>query len=80
VRVVIDHIARHAADSQNRRRITEWINQILTPTLEQHPGLHWEFHVDETSEELWMINGLVPPPGGSDAEKRWAQENVATAY
>lgn len=80
VRVVIDHIARHAADSQNRRRITEWINQILTPTLEQHPGLHWEFHVDETSEELWMINGLVPPPGGSDAEKRWARENVATAY
>ncbi|WP_024442118.1 MULTISPECIES: tautomerase family protein [unclassified Mycobacterium] len=80
VRVVIDHIARHAADSQNRRRITEWISQILTPTLDQHPGLHWEFHVDETSEELWMINGLVPPPGGSDAEKRWAQENVATAY
>lgn len=80
VRVVIDHIARHAADSQNRRRITEWINQILSPTLDQHPGLHWEFHVDETSEELWVINGLVPPPGGSDAEKRWAQENVATAY
>ncbi|UVO11735.1 tautomerase family protein [Mycobacterium sp. SVM_VP21] len=80
IRVVIDHIARHAVDPESRRRITEWINQILTPTLERHPGVHSEFHVDETSEELWMINGLVPPPGGSDAEKRWAKENVATVY
>lgn len=62
------------------RRIAEWINQILTPTLDQRPGLHWEFHVDETSEELWMINGLVPPPGGSDAEKRWARDNSVSAY
>ncbi|MGV0625127.1 tautomerase family protein [Mycolicibacter minnesotensis] len=80
VRILIDHIARRAPDQDSRRRITGWINQILAPTLQRHPGLHWEFHVDETSEELWMINGLVPPPGGSDAEKRWARENVASAY
>ncbi|QZA07823.1 tautomerase family protein [Mycolicibacter heraklionensis] len=80
VRVVIDHIARHSVDKEGRRRIAEWINQILTPTLDQRPGLHWEFHVDETSEELWMINGLVPPPGGSDAEKRWARDNSVSAY
>jgi len=24
-----------------------------------------------------MINGLVPPPAGSDAEKQWARENRA---
>lgn len=80
VRIVIDHIARHTATKGDRQRITEWIKRILAPTLNQHPGLHWEFHVDETSEELWMINGLIPPPGGSDAEKRWAKENVASAY
>lgn len=80
LRVVIDHIARRAADSESRQRIAGWINQILGPFLERHPVLHWEFHVDETSEELWMINGLVPPPGGSEAEKRWATENAATVY
>lgn len=80
VRVVIDHIARRAPDKENRRRIAGWIKQILAPALERHPGLHWEFHVDETSEDLWMINGLVPPPGGSDAETRWVKENVASAY
>lgn len=80
VRIVIDHIARHADDAVGRRRITQWINGIVTPALENIDGLHWEVHVDETSEELWLINGLVPPPGGSDAEKSWATANVASAY
>jgi phenylpyruvate tautomerase PptA (4-oxalocrotonate tautomerase family) len=80
VRIVIDHIARRAADQHGRQQIAGWIKQILTPHLDRHPDLHWEFHVDETSEDLWMINGLVPPPGGSEAEKRWAKENVASGY
>jgi hypothetical protein len=39
-------------------------------------GLHTEFHVDETPQDLWMINGLWPPPGGSDGEKLWAEKNA----
>lgn len=80
VRIVIEHIARRAGDADIRRRITAGIHTILAPYLDRHPDLHWEFHIDETSEELWMINGLVPPPGGSDAEKRWATENVASVW
>ncbi|WP_067821027.1 tautomerase family protein [Nocardia inohanensis] len=80
VRVVIDHIARRNPDAEARRRTTQWINSILKPHLDRHPDLHWEFHADETSEELWMINGLVPPPGGSEAEKDWAKRNLAAPY
>ena len=80
VRIVIDHIARRASDEVGRRRITQWINGIVKPSLEKIDGLHWEVHVDETSEQLWLINGLVPPPGGSDAEKSWAAANAASAY
>lgn len=80
VRVVIEHIARHASDGPSRQRIAHWIKGILAPLAAKQPDLHWEFHVDETSEELWMINGLVPPPGGSDAEKAWAQANAVSAY
>lgn len=80
VRVVIEHIARHSADKAGRQRIAHWVKNILTPSLDRHPELHWEFHIDETSEELWMINGMVPPPGGSDAEKAWAQANSVSAY
>ena len=30
--------------------------------------------------DLWLINGLVPPPPSSDAEKQWARENRAIPY
>jgi phenylpyruvate tautomerase PptA (4-oxalocrotonate tautomerase family) len=80
LRIVIDHIARHAADKQSRNRIAHWINSILLPYLQGRDDVHWEFHVDETSEDLWMINGLIPPPMGSEAEQRWAAENMAAAY
>ncbi|WP_030790504.1 tautomerase family protein [Streptomyces sp. NRRL S-920] len=80
VRITIDHIARHHSDQESRRRIAEWIRAMLQPHLEQHAGLHWEFHVDETSRDLWMINGMVPPPEGSEAEKGWARQNAASPY
>ena len=80
VRITIDHIARHNPDRESRRRAAQWVEGILRPHLERKAGLHWEFHVDETSEDLWMINGLVPPPGGSDAEKHWAETNTTSPY
>jgi phenylpyruvate tautomerase PptA (4-oxalocrotonate tautomerase family) len=80
VRVLIDHIARHGTDKQSREQIAHWIKRILRPYMEKHEGLHWEFHADETSEDLWMINGLVPPPGGSEDENAWAAGNVASPY
>ncbi|MER6817439.1 tautomerase family protein [Spirillospora sp. NPDC000708] len=80
VRIAIDHIARRSPDRESRRRNAQWIKGMLQPYLEQNAGLHWEFHVDETSEDLWMINGIAPPPAGSDAEKLWAENNVASRY
>lgn len=80
VRVVIEHIARHNPDSAARQNTARWIRKMLAPYVERHEGLHWEFHVDETSEELWMINGLVPPPARSEAEKAWAQANKPLPY
>ena len=80
VRVVIDHIARRLPDEQSRRRVAGWVNEIMRPFLERHEHLHWEFHVAETSADLWMINGLVPPPPGSAAEQRWAKDNLALPY
>ena len=80
VRVVIEHIARRSTDTAGRRRTTGWIKAILQPFLDRHENVHWEFHVDETSEELWMINGLIPPPAGSEAEREWARANAASEY
>ncbi|HEX6353135.1 tautomerase family protein [Actinophytocola sp.] len=75
VRIAIDHIARRNPDQESRRRTAQWIKGVLQPHLERHAGLHWEFHIDETSADLWMINGIAPPPAGSDTEKLWAENN-----
>ncbi|MEU5088563.1 tautomerase family protein [Streptomyces sp. NPDC021356] len=80
VRIAVDHIARRNPDEQARRRTAQWVKRMLQPHLERHADLHWEFHVDETSSELWMINGIVPPPPLSDAERHWAETNAATDY
>ncbi|WP_059016267.1 tautomerase family protein [Mycobacterium sp. M26] len=80
VRVVIEHIARQHPDAASRRRAARWISNTLAPFMSKYDGVHWEFHVDETSEQLWMVNGLVPPPGGSDAEKSWVAANAAIPY
>jgi len=80
VRVVIDHIARHSTDRAHRIGTAHWVKAILAPFLDAIGSLHWEFHIDETSEDLWMINGFVPPPGGSAAEKIWVADNAVSAY
>ncbi|MUM19045.1 4-oxalocrotonate tautomerase [Mycobacterium sp. CBMA271] len=79
VRIHVDHIARTLPDKSSRERVTARIGQVLAPYLTKD-GLHWEFHIDETSEELWMINGQVPPPMNSDAEREWARTNSSGPY
>lgn len=79
VRIVVDHIARTLPDKAGRERITQYLGRVLAPHL-YRADVHWEFHIDETSEELWMINGLVPPPMNSDAEREWARTNRSSPY
>lgn len=79
VRIVVDHIARTLPDKAGRERVTGHLGRVLAPHLDK-AGLHWEFHIDETSEELWMINGLVPPAMNSEAEREWARTNRSGPY
>ncbi|MCO6008314.1 tautomerase family protein [Actinoallomurus purpureus] len=79
VRIVIEHIARHAKDPAARKQTAEILNRLLAPhTLDR--GLHCEFHIDETPRDLWMIDGLWPPPTGSEAEQLWVRENRPFPY
>jgi phenylpyruvate tautomerase PptA (4-oxalocrotonate tautomerase family) len=79
VRIAIDHVARHLADPAERESFRQRINAVVQ-SFAAGKGLRWEFHVDETPRDLWMINGLAPPPSGSDAERLWAKENRAIPY
>jgi phenylpyruvate tautomerase PptA (4-oxalocrotonate tautomerase family) len=79
VRVVIEHIARHAEDPGLRERMREALSRLLAPYTRDH-GLHCEFHIDETPRDLWMIDGLWPPPTGTETERLWARENRPVPY
>ncbi|WP_203887782.1 tautomerase family protein [Planotetraspora kaengkrachanensis] len=79
VRVVIEHLARQPRDPAARNRIAEELSHLLAPHTRDR-GLYCEFHVDETPRDLWMIDGLRPPPEGSEAERLWVRENRAVPY
>jgi phenylpyruvate tautomerase PptA (4-oxalocrotonate tautomerase family) len=78
VRIWVDHIARTLPSAEAR---TWWIGQCdeaLAPYIRDR-GLDWEFHIDETSFELWSINGVRPPLPDTEDEKRWIAENRPSA-
>ena len=79
VRVVVEHIALHADDPDRRKRISETIARVLAPHTTER-GLYCEFHVDETPRDLWMMDGIAPPPSRSEAEQLWARENRPVPY
>jgi phenylpyruvate tautomerase PptA (4-oxalocrotonate tautomerase family) len=78
VRIWVDHIAR-GLKPEHRGWWMKRVKEIVTPFIEVK-SFRWEAHVDETETELWTIQGLKPPPEGSEAEKRWFAENRPSKY
>ncbi|MFF0491834.1 tautomerase family protein [Nocardia sp. NPDC004068] len=79
VRIVVKHLARHLDDPDRRRVMTERLDATLHPYTRDRK-LHWEFHVEESPRDLWMIAGLWPPDPGTDAERAWAEANRPLPY
>jgi hypothetical protein len=71
-----DHIAWRGSDKQSRESVARWIKGIPHPFLEQHEDCGSSLPTSQ--RDIWMINGLVSPPGGSDAEKAWTTTNMAS--
>jgi hypothetical protein len=63
--------------------IREWwtrsIDRVIEPWVKDR-GYDWEFTITEPPSDLWSLQGEIPPPFESVAEKRWIQENKATPY
>ncbi|KAJ5143459.1 Tautomerase [Penicillium bovifimosum] len=77
--ISIYHIARAFPNDERKQRFMTAIDKFLTPFF-QSKGMDWEYFIAETSRDLWKINGLVPPPGGSEGEKKWVELNKAVEY
>ena len=74
VRLSVDQFARSLPDDAKRRRWIDRVNACLAPFMDDR-DLDWELHIDETSRELWLIQGMRPPSPGSPEEKLWAERN-----
>ena len=79
VRIAVDHINLTWKSPEEGSRRVKQFNEALAPTMLDR-GLLWEFHIDETPRDYWLIEGFPPPPSGSEAEKRWIRENRPSAY
>ncbi|KAH8889327.1 hypothetical protein GQ53DRAFT_843007 [Thozetella sp. PMI_491] len=80
VRLVGENIAVNMGDDTARKdAFSDRVTKYLTPLL-QGKGYDWEFHVDETSKNMWRVQGLRAPEVGSEPFKLWVQENKAVPW
>ncbi|MGK8486705.1 tautomerase family protein [Nocardia asiatica] len=62
-----------------RENWMETIDNMLRPYTEDR-GYEWEVHIDETPLDLWTVQGFIPPPAESDAERLWKKLDHPVAY
>ena len=53
--------------------VGELLDGLVAPYVKER-GFDWEISVDETPFDLWSLQGEIPPPFESIAEKRWVEE------
>ncbi|UJP05111.1 MAG: tautomerase family protein [Nitrosomonas sp.] len=79
IRFKIDQIARTLPGPVIREWWVKKIDEIIAPYVKDR-GYDWEVSIDETPFDLWSLQGEIPPPFESLAEKRWVKENKAGPY
>ena len=79
VRFKVDHIARTLPGPIIREWWMTALDEAIAPFVKAK-GYDWEISVDETPFDLWSLQGELPPPFESVAEKRWVKENKASRY
>jgi phenylpyruvate tautomerase PptA (4-oxalocrotonate tautomerase family) len=79
VRIQIDQMARTLPGPVIREWWVKNVDRVIAPWVRDR-GYDWEFTITEPPFDLWSLQGQIPPPFESVAEKRWIQENKATPY
>lgn len=79
VRINIDQMARTLPGAVLRQWWVHHLDEVIKPWIADR-GFDWEFTIDEAPADLWSLQGHIPPPFESHAEKRWVAENKASTY
>ena len=79
VRLKLEHMARTLPGPVVREWWVKTVDQLIAPYVKDR-GFDWEVTIDEVPADLWSLQGEIPPPFESHAEKRWVKENRASPY
>jgi phenylpyruvate tautomerase PptA (4-oxalocrotonate tautomerase family) len=79
VRIQVDQMARTLPGPVIREWWVHMLDEKIRPFVGDR-GYDWELTCSELPADLWSLQGIVPPPFSSVAEKRWVRENKALAY
>jgi phenylpyruvate tautomerase PptA (4-oxalocrotonate tautomerase family) len=79
VRIQVDQMARTLPGSIIREWWVHMLDEKIKPYVGDR-GYDWEFTCSELPADLWSLQGIVPPPFSSVAERRWVRENKAMPY
>lgn len=79
IRFKVDQIARTLPGPVIREWWVRTLDAVIAPYV-RDKGYDWEISIDETPFDLWSLQGEIPPPFESVAEKRWVKDNKASSY
>jgi phenylpyruvate tautomerase PptA (4-oxalocrotonate tautomerase family) len=79
VRFKIDQMARTLPGQVYQEWWLRRVEEIIAPFVTER-GFDSEVQIAELGRDLWTMNGLIPPPFESIAEKKWGKEDKATPY
>ncbi len=79
VRIQVDQMARTLPGPILREWWVNRLDEVIPPWVRDR-GYDWEFNITEPPPDLWSVQGLIPPPFDSAAERRWVRENKASPY
>ncbi|OIW33900.1 hypothetical protein CONLIGDRAFT_677640 [Coniochaeta ligniaria NRRL 30616] len=91
IRLVGEHIAyNHGSNTEGMKQFCDQFDKgqkdlfavvvkVIKPYIGDK-GYDWEYHVDETPTDFWRVQGLKPPPYGSEGMKVWVEANKAVPW
>ncbi|CAK5272662.1 unnamed protein product [Mycena citricolor] len=83
VRIQVEHLAGKfpvgEAGVASKRDFIARYEDIIKPYTAGR-GVDWEIGVQECDAHLWHLNGMAPPPLGSEQAELWKKENKAIPY
>ena len=79
VRIQVDQMARTLPGPILREWWVNRLDEVIAPWVRDR-GYDWELNITEPPPDLWSVQGRIPPPFDSAAERRWVRENKASPY